>query len=495
MRDGYLPILVQALLIAPLAASAGDRRGGSRSAPTRGDLDEAAESVAGVPGGTAQGTGSRGDAASKPSQDYEAMAREVVAQLAAKQFDKVHAQLASQAAAALDAEKLGAAWGQITGMAGAYKSVKDAQVSEIQGLHVVRMTCDFESATVPATVAFDAQSRIAGLRFGMAQTKTPWAPPGYAHPDSFTEQPVTVGDDPTKLTGTLTLPQGKGPFAAVVLVQGSGPHDQDETVGPNKPFKDLAWGLGSDGIVVLRYNKRTFQHPESFKGEFTVEQESDEDARAAVRLLAARPEIDPKRIYVAGHSLGAMLAPRIAKDDPQVAGIIIMAGNTRPLEDLIVEQVKYQVSLAGKPTPEGEKAIANAEKTAAAMRDPNLKPDQTVSMLGIPIPGSYVLDLRAYDPARTAAGLKIPILVMQGARDSQVRMADYDGWKKALAGDPLASFRLYPNLYHLFIPVPASDATPLSSPADYNQPGHVAPEVIADAAAWIKGRPRSGSGR
>jgi dienelactone hydrolase len=451
MRYACLPILSLALLIAP------------------------------IPGVRA--------ATASSSADYEAMARDVIASLAAGQFDKVQAQLAPQDAAALDAAKLGAAWAQITGMAGSYKSAKHAQVSETQGLHVVRMTCDFESATVPATVAFDSNGKIAGLRFGMPQTKTPWTPPDYAHPDSFAEQSVTVGDDPHKLTGTLTLPKGKGPFAAVVLVQGSGPHDQDETIGPNKPFKDLAWGLATDGVAVLRYNKRTFQYPESFKGQFTVEQETDEDARAAVALLAARPEIDPKHVYVAGHSLGAMLAPRIAKGDPQVAGIILMAGNTRPLEDLIVEQVKYQVGLAGAPTPEGQKAIADAEKIAAAMRDPNLKPDQMVSIMGAQVPGSYVLDLRTYNPAETASGLKIPILVMQGARDCQVRMADYEGWKKALAGDPIADFKLYPNLYHLFIPVPASDTTALSSPADYDQPGHVAPEVISDAATWIKGAP------
>lgn len=470
MRHAYLPILVLALLIAPQALSASNT--------------PAAES------------GAQAAGAAKPSQDYQAMARDVMAQLAAGQFDKVHAELAPQAAAALDAEKLGAGWSQISGMAGgAFKSVIDAKVTDTQGVHVVELTCDFGSKNVPAIVVFDDGGKIVGLNLGMPQSKAPWTPPEYAHPDSFSEQPVTVGDDPTKLKGTLTLPKGKGPFAAIVLVQGSGPHDEDETVGPNKPFKDLAWGLASNGVAVLRYNKRTFQYPASFKGQFTVEQESVQDARAAVRLLAALPEIDPKRIYVAGHSLGAMLAPRIAKDDPQVAGIIIMAGNTRPLEDLIVEQVKYEVGLAGAPTPEGEKAIAEAEKTAAAMKDPNLKPDQTVSIVGAPVPGSYVLDLRAYDPARTAAGLKIPILVMQGARDCQVRMADYEGWKKALAGDPLASFRLYPNLYHLFIPVPASDTTPLSTPADYNQPGHVAPEVIADAAAWINATPRPGSGR
>ncbi len=471
MRNPWLAILTLAVLMAPQASNA-------------------------LSAQAASGPNAQAATTPKSPADYEAMARDVIAALAARQFDMVHAQLAPQAATALSTEKLGAAWGQITGMAGAFNSVKDAQVIEAQGMHVTRLTCDFESATVPATVAFDDAGKIAGLRFGMPQSKTPWTPPDYAHPDSFTEQQVTVGDDPHKLTGTLTLPKGKGSFAAVVLVQGSGASDQDEAIGPNKPFKDLAWGLATAGIAALRHNKRTFQYPASFKGEFTVEQESIEDARAAVAVLAARPDIDPKRIYVVGHSLGAMLAPRIAKEDPQVAGIIIMAGNTRPLEDLIVEQIKYQVSLAGAPTPEGEKAIADAEKTAAAIRDPQLKPDQTLSVLGSPTPGSYWLDLRAYNQAQTAASSKIPILVMQGARDCQVRMADFEGWKKALAGDSLASFRLYPNLYHLFIAVPASDTTPLSTPADYNQPGHVAPEVIADAAAWIsRGTPRSSSGR
>jgi dienelactone hydrolase len=434
-------------------------------------------------------------AATHLSQNYEQMAGDVIASLAAQQFDKVHAQLAPQAAAALSAEKLGAAWGQVAAMAGAFKSVKDAQASEVQGLHVIRLTCEFESAFIPATVAFDSDGKIAGLRFGTSQSKTPWTPPDYARPESFEEQPVTVGEDPLRLSGTLTLPKGKGPFPAVVLVQGSGPHDQDETVGPNKPFKDLAWGLATKGIAVLRYNKRTYQYPASFKGEYTVDQESIQDACSAVRLLAPRPEIDPKRIYVAGHSLGGMLAPRIAKQAAQVAGIIILAGNTRPLEHLIVEQVKYQSGLAGAPTPEGEEALADAEKTAAAMRDPKLTADRTVNVLGSPIPGSYLLDLRSYDPAGTAAALKIPILVMQGGRDYQVRMADFDGWKKALAGDSLATFRLYPNLYHLFIPVPPDDTTALSAPADYNRPGHVAPEVIVDAAAWMSSKAGRASGR
>ena len=425
-------------------------------------------------------------AAPKTAQDFEALARGIVSDLAARRFDAVATRFTPQMSAALPGSKLAELWDALLAKTGAFHSIRSASTSELQAYHVVVLVCSFESSEVGLRVVLDSQGRFAGLSFVPAASSIPWTQPDYAHPDSFTEQPITVGQDPVKLNGTLTLPNGKGPFPAVVLVHGSGATDQDETVGPNKPFKDLAWGLAGRGIVVLRYNKRTFQHPESFKGaKFTVEQESIEDARAGVTLLAARPEIDPKRIFVVGHSLGAMLAPRIAAEDGRLAGIVLMAGITRPMEDVIVEQVKYEVGLAGKPTPEGDKQIAAVEKMAADIRNPKLTPDQTVDMLGVPMPGAYVLDLRAYDPAHTASTLKIPILVLQGARDCQVRIADYDGWKKALAGYPHATFHLYPNLYHLFINVPASDTTPLSTPQDYEQPGHVAAEVVADIAAWI----------
>jgi uncharacterized protein len=421
--------------------------------------------------------------------DFEALARGVVADLAARNFDKLNTRYTPEMAAALPPGKLAQIWDSVLANAGAFQSVRSVKISEVQGYHVATVLCAFEHTDLGVRVVLDSQGRFAGLNFVPASSVAPWAPPDYAHPDSFTEEPASVGQDPLKLTGTLSLPKGKGPFPAVALVHGSGSTDQDEAVGPNKPFKDLAWGLASHGIAVLRYNKRSFQYPASFKGkQFTVEEEAIEDARAAVSQLAARSDVDAKRIFVVGHSLGATLAPRIAAGDPGVAGIVIMAGITRPLADVIVEQVKYEVGLAGKPTPDGDKQIAAAEKTAADMRNPNLTPDQTVNVLGVALPGSYVLDLRQYDPARTAAGLKIPILVLQGARDCQVRLADFDGWKKALAGDPAATFHLYPNLYHLFIPVPPSDTTALSTPADYEVPGHVAPEVVTDIVDWIQRR-------
>jgi len=485
------PILLLALaaLIHPAASNSGQP---SLQAP-----NQAAKSTGGAAAQAAQPAAPpASNAAPKLAQDFEGLARAIVTDLAAKRFDAVAARFTPQMAAALPGSKLADTWGALIGQAGAFQSIRSVSLSDVQGYHAAVVVCAFEHTDLGLRVVLDSEGRFAGLNVVPATPAAPWTPPEYAHPDSFTEVPATVGQDPLKLTATLSLPKGKGPFPAVVLVHGSGSTDQDESIGPNKPFKDLAWGLASRGVAVLRYNKRSFQYPASFKGkQFTLEEEAIEDAKAAVAELAARPDIDPKRIFVAGHSLGAMLAPRIAQEDPQVAGIAIMAGNSRPLEDLIVEQVKYEVGLSGPATPNGEEQIAMAEKTAADMRNPNLTSEQTVSFLGIPLPGSYILDLRHYDQVRTAAGLKIPILVLQGARDCQVRLADYEGWKKALAGDSRSTFHLYPNLYHLFIPVPASDTTALSTPADYQVPGHVAPEVLADIAAWIEAQARPGDGR
>jgi dienelactone hydrolase len=201
-----------------------------------------------------------------------------------------------------------------------------------------------------------------------------------------------------------------------VLVHGSGPNDADESLGPNKPFRDLALGLAAHGVATSRYDKRTYARPATFSVErgYTVQEESVDDAIAAVRLAATSPGLDAKRVWVLGHSWGGALAPRIAAAAPEVAGLVILAGNTRPLEDVLVEQIAY---LHGA----GSAAVAMTQSLARTVRDPHLAPGQTVDVLGAKLPSSYFLDLRAYDPARTAAGLRVAILVLQGERDYQPR--------------------------------------------------------------------------
>jgi len=414
-------------------------------------------------------------------QDFEAMGKEVAQELGGRQFDKVEARFDATMASAMPVDKLQAFWDTLVAQAGAFKDVTKVTSVEYQGYHLVTVTFAFEKTPLGLRFAFDKEGKVAGIN--LAPREVPWSPPDYANPSAFHERSVTIGADPWQLPGTLTEPNGAGPFPAVVLVHGSGPNDADETVGANKPFKDLAWGLASRGIAVLRYEKRTRKYAALFAknlGNLTVKEEVTDDARAAAAFLATQPEIEKTRIYVLGHSLGAMLAPRIAEGDSQIAGIVIMAGTTRPLGQVVVEQIKYLSTLNGPVGDGAKKQIEAAAKFDQDYNSPTLKLGDTVTMLGVPVPAAYVLDLRSYDPAATAARLKIPILVIQGESDYQVTMKDFAGWQKTLGGRSNVTMKTYPGLCHLFTP----GGNP-PSPEDYDKPGHVAKSTVEDIANWI----------
>lgn len=423
------------------------------------------------------------DAQSQPPvTNHETLARLVTADLAARRFEQVVVRFSPAVGQELDAAKLAASWDSVIKQLGAFDSIVSVKREEKSGLALVYLTCQFASGKLTLIIGFDPSDRIATLTSMPPESNAVWKPPAYATTNTFTERPVSVTTGAWELPGILTIPNGKGPVPAIVLVHGSGPNDQDESIGPNKMFKDLAWGLANRGVAVLRYEKRTRKYgvrSSSDPQALTVADETINDARSAAALLAATTGIDPKRIFVAGHSLGAFAGPRIAMGEDRIAGLILMAGNTRPLEDLIVEQMRYLVSI-NSPTPEGEKQIAAAEKAAKELRNPDLKPGMTVDVMGAKLPASYVLDLRSYKPGETAAALKIPMLVLQGERDYQVRLADFEGWKKALAGHPNVVFKLYPALNHLFMP---GDGPP--SNVEYLKPNHVLEQVISDIAAWI----------
>jgi fermentation-respiration switch protein FrsA (DUF1100 family) len=296
---------------------------------------------------------------------------------------------------------------------------------------------------------------------------------------------VAVGSGEWALPGTLTIPNGGGPFPAVVLVHGSGPNNRDESLGPVAPFKDLAWGLASQGIAVLRYDKRTFVYQAAIAalgGDITVKEETVDDAAAAVDLLRSTEGIDPGAVFVLGHSLGGMLVPRIAAAAPEAGGFIILAGAARPLEDLVLEQTEYIVSLDGTVTPDEQAMLDQLRAVVAKVKSPDLSPRTSAAELPLGTMGRYWLDLRGYQPAEEAKGIARPILVLQGERDYQVTMADFALWQQALSGLPNVTLKTYPDLNHLFI-----TGTGKSTPAEYQAPGHVSQAVVDDIAAFVKG--------
>ncbi len=377
-------------------------------------------------------------------------------------------------------------WEGIQAQTGSFKEIEGARFESQGGYDFVYLTCAFEKQTLDMRVVFNRQSEIAGFSFVPHLEVRESPPPVYARPESFHEQEIQVRTGDWVMPGTLTRPVGSGPFPAVVLVHGSGPNDRDETIGPNKPFRDIAWGLASKGIAVLRYEKRTRVYSQKLSSDkqllslFTVDEETVADAVSAVDLLRRTDGIDPGRVFVLGHSLGGMLVPRIARKALPAAGFIIMAGLTRPVDETILQQTRYLLALQGPATEESKKKLQELEKTVARIRALT-EADRGAGESLLGAPASYWLDIRDYRPAEEARRIDKPLLILQGKRDYQVTEEDFNAWKKALAGKNKVSFKLYPNCNHLFM-----EGRGLITPDEYlYKAGNVSEEVINDLAGWI----------
>ena len=201
----------------------------------------------------------------------------------------------------------------------------------------------------------------------------------------------------------------------------------------------------------------------------------------AAAFLRKHKGIDAKRVFVVGHSLGAMMAPAIGSLDPDLAGIVLLAAPSRHLEDVIIEQYTYIYSLKGDLTDDDKKELEKVKKQAARIRDPKLTKDTPKAELPLGAAAAYWISLRDYDQVATARAYKKPILIMQGERDYQVTTEDFTGWKKALGDRADVTFNSYPKLNHLFM---IGDGK--AKPAEYEKQGHVAEELINDLAKWIQ---------
>lgn len=374
-------------------------------------------------------------------------------------------------------------WESLMTQSGSFKRRTTTSSHKVQSYEMVIITCEFERDTLGMRIVINHAGKIAGLSFVPSSALAPYQPPSYIRQNRFHEVELKIGKVPWDLPGTLTLPEGSGPFPAVVLVHGSGPNDRDETIGPNKPFRDLAWGLATQGIAVLRYEKRTREHAREMMAmmkTLTVKEETIDDVLSAVSILRKTKGVDNRRVFVLGHSLGAMLIPRIGRLTTAVAGFVILAGPARPLEDLMLEQYAYIFSLdtarADAKKLQLDEMKRQAEKIKT-LQGPH--PDSSETLLSLP--RAYWEDLKGYNPPEMARNLPIPLLVLQGERDYQVTPVDYEKWKAALGMKPNARFKMYPALNHLFI-----EGSGKSTPSEYDFSGHVSEEVVTDIARWIK---------
>ncbi|TAF34931.1 MAG: alpha/beta hydrolase [Cytophagales bacterium] len=352
----------------------------------------------------------------------------------------------------------------------------------------VFLPCLFERTGYGFVVNVNNKNEVVGfflkpLTQGGQDPASKYTKPVYDNPNVYTETALTIKNESFELPAILTMPKGKKNVPVLVFVHGSGPNDYDETIYSTKLFRDLAVGLAAQGVGSLRYTKRTKAYPNFVTKDLeklTVEDEVISDAIKALKTTENLENVDKKQIYLLGHSLGAMLAPVILKNYKKEAGMILLAGTVRPLEDLILEQVAYlsandssQNAVLGIKimTEQVQNVKNNAQKTTDFSKD---------LPLGLPI--NYWLSLSKLQLAQDVTAYQTkPVLVLQGRRDYQVPYTEVETYKNLLKDNKKAAFKIYEKLNHLFM-----EGEGRSTPTEYYNVTNMPLEVAQDIASFVQ---------
>lgn len=371
----------------------------------------------------------------------------------------------------LDAASLEQGWQTVVRMTGGvYGGVHEITYAEQQGMSVVKTVLKYGSQGLVATFAYDAEGKLGGLNLNVTALET-----ALTDNDILTEKEISVG--PHRLTGVVTVPDNVENYPVAVLVQGSGASDYDETVGANKPFKEIAHYLAEKGIATVRVNKRFYQKPETANPEtLTIWDEYMDDVYAAIDY--AKENVGDT-VFVIGHSQGGMSAPKIAADN-DLQGVVMLAGTVRSLEDILYDQ-NAAVILPSDAYSDRDKEEMMNEIGANVQAVKALTENSTEAPFGLP--AAYWLSLRELDGENILKTTDLPVLIMQGTADFQVYMdKDFEYMKSVLGDRENIVFKSYEGLNHLFMPQSLPGVT---DAGEYTAENHIPQYVLDDIADFI----------
>lgn len=379
----------------------------------------------------------------------------------------------------LPPENLEKMWTQVKSNLGNFESVEGAQNKTNGDYQVVILNCKFTNDNQPFQFVFNKSQKLVGFFILPKKQELSYKLPIYADTARYVEKLINIKSGEFELPAMLTLPKDSMNVPIVVFVHGSGPNDMDETIGAQKPFKDLAVGLASKGIGSIRYVKRTTIYPGKLSEVKTTKEEVIDDALAVINYSKTVPQANPAKVYIFGHSLGGMLAPKIASLNSDIKGIVIAAAPAKKLQDILIEQNNNIFSAAKDTSKAGKDALVRIIKEINLTKAFNSKTlNQDSVILGLPI--SYWADLNDYDQISTAKKLNQRVFLIQGGNDFQVTIKDYNLWIAALKGKKNVDYKLYPMLSHLFAFVSEKGIG-----AEYQERGNVDQTLIDDLASWL----------
>jgi uncharacterized protein len=397
--------------------------------------------------------------------------------MSAEEYDRAREFFDPNLTQALTREKMRENWQKLVNQHGIFIRLKDTRVEEYSDYYIAYVTCLFQKQVIEAKIILNKQAQITAIFY------TPVSRLPDVAATEFQEVEIVITSGEFSLPGIVTLPAEGSDFPGIIFVHNSVAKDRDGTLGPNKVFRDLAWELAAQGIASLRYDKRSLVNPEYFVNnyEYTAQEDTIDDALAAVEFLRNYEGIDNSLLILLGHGLGGKLSTSMVTTDINIDGLILMAALGRSVEDALLDQYEYLLDLTSSPTKEEEALLTGARQGIETLYSiyRGEKGKTKALILGAPV--SYWLYLHDFTTEEyIQMNPEISVLVLQGGRDFQVTRDDYRIWQ-TLFKDRDAEFHYYDTLNHLFMPGEGN-----ITPAEYLKPNNVSQLVVDDIAAWVK---------